>query len=324
MARSKWLMRVAASALALFGAAAAIGQSTAPKCPPQVAPPTPEQIQAAAGAARDRGALWRLTRDGRTSYLFGTIHVGKLDWVMPGPQMREALKTTDTLALEIDPTDAAMASRMARPQGDAPLPALPAPLKQRLSRGFDAACLPAQMRPALEGQHPLMQAMTLTALEARWEGLDVGFAQEFALAGFARAAQRRIVSLETPESQLAALMPKDAAELDKTIASLLDQLEKGAGRRTIARLAAAWERGDLDEMAAYERWCECVLDEADRKQMARLLDERNPGLAERIDALHREGARVLAGVGALHMVGPKALPQLLRERGFQVERVAYR
>jgi uncharacterized protein YbaP (TraB family) len=318
------LMRVAAGAFAVFGATAAIGQVAVVNCPPQVAPPTPEQIQAAAGAARDRGALWKLTREGRTSYLFGTIHVGKLDWVMPGPQMREALKATDTLALEIDPTDAAMASRMARPQGDAPLPALPAPLKQRLARGFDAACLPLAMRPAVEGQHPVMQAMTLTALEARWEGLDVGFAQEFALAGFARAAQRRIVSLETPESQFAALMPKDTAELNRTIGNMLDQLEKGAGRRTIARLAGAWERGDLEEMGAYERWCECVIDDADRRQMARLLDERNPGLADRIDALHQGGARVFAGVGALHMVGPKALPQLLRERGFQVERIVYR
>jgi uncharacterized protein YbaP (TraB family) len=324
MSFSRWLTCAATSLLTVFGAAAAIGQSAAPSCPPQMAQPTPEQIQAAASTARDRGALWRLTRDGRASYLFGTIHVGKLDWVMPGPQVREALKVTDTLALEIDPTDAAMAARMARPQGDAPLPTLPAALKTRLARGFDAACLPAQMRPALEAQHPVMQAMTLTALEARWVGLDVGFAQEFALAGFARAAQRRIVSLETPESQFAALVPKDAAELNKAIASLLDQLDKGAGRRTIARLAAAWERGDLDEMAAYERWCECVLDDADRQLMARLLDERNPGLADRIDALHREGTRVFAGVGALHMVGPKALPQLLRERGFQVERIAYR
>jgi uncharacterized protein YbaP (TraB family) len=324
MSFSRWLTRAAVSVLTVFGATPAVGQSAAASCPPRMAQPTPEQIQAAAAAARDRGALWRLTRDGRTSYLFGTIHVGKLDWVMPGPQMREALSATDTLALEIDPTDAAMATRMARPQGDAPLPTLPAPLKQRLARGFDAACLPAPMRPALEGQHPVMQAMTLTALEARWEGLDVGFAQEFALAGFARASQRRIVSLETPESQFAALMPNDAAELNKALGSMLDQLEKGTGRRTIARLAAAWERGDLDDMAAYERWCECVVDDADRKQMARLLDERNPGLAERIDALHREGARVLAGVGALHMVGPKALPQLLRERGFQVERVTYR
>jgi uncharacterized protein YbaP (TraB family) len=169
----------------------------------------------------------------------------------------------------------------------------------------------------------MMQVMTLAVLEARWEGLDVGYAQEFVLAGFGRAAQRRVVSLETPEGQLDALMPRTVPELQQAVASALDQLEQGNARRTIARLAAAWERGDLDELAAYERWCDCMKDDSDRQQMARLLDDRNPGLAERIDALHRDGARVFAGVGALHMVGPKALPALLRAKGFQVERVAF-
>ncbi len=297
-------------------------QSPAAACPPQMQAPTNDQIQAAAQAARDRGALWKLTRDGRTAYLFGTIHVGKLEWVMPGPKVRAALTASDTLALEIDPTDAQMIERMARATAGAPV-ALPAALKARIAKGFDGACLPAQVRPALDAQHPVMQAMTLSVLEARWEGLDVGYAQEFMLAGAARAAQRRIVSLETPELQIAALMPQDSAELPKMIEGMLDQLERGSGRRAIARLAAAWERGDLDDMAAYERWCDCVLDASDRRQLARLIDDRNPGLADRIAALHAEGARLFAGVGALHMVGPQGLPSLLVARGFAVERIMY-
>ena len=79
---------------------------------------------------------------------------------------------------------------------------------------------------------------------------------------------------------------------------------------------------DLDELANYERWCECVVGDDDRRLMKRLLDDRNGGLADGIDALHREGRRVFAGVGVLHMVGPKGLPALLAARGFQVERVA--
>lgn len=313
-------------ALAAFGAQAQTVQTvqTAPAaCPPLAQPPTAAQLQAGQQQARDRGALWKVKRDGRTSYLFGTIHVGKLDWAMPGPQLREALRATDVLALEIDPTDAAMMARIAQPQPDSVPSTISQAHRRRLARGLDAACLPREVRPAIDRQHPVMQTMTLAVLEARWEGLDIGYSQEFVLAGFARAAQRRIVSLETPERQLDALMPRTAAELEQSIASALDQLEKGTARRTIARLAAAWERGDFDELAAYERWCECVEGDGDRRQMARLLDERNPGLADRIEALHRDGARVFAGVGALHMIGPQALPALLRAKGFQVERVAF-
>lgn len=307
---------------ALCAALGASAQAPTTACPPQLTAPTPDQVQAALRTARDRGALWRITRDGRDAFLFGTIHVGKLDWAMPGPQVRAALTASDTIALEIDITDAQMVSRLsAAAAGRAP--ALPAALAERLARRLDAACLPAPLRPAIEAQHPVMTAVTLAVLEARWEGLDAGYAQEAALAGFGRAAQQRIVSLETPESQLAALIPQDERDAIQMVASSLDQLESGATRRSIARLALAWERGDLDELAQYERWCDCVLDDADRRLMQRLLDDRNPVLAERIEALHREGRRVFAGVGVLHMVGPQGLPALLRARGFRVVRVAF-
>ena len=291
-------------------------------CPPALPTPTADEVQAAAAQTRDRGALWRLTRDGRSSYLYGTIHVGRPPWTVPGPQLRAALGATDVVALEIDPTDPQMAMRLIAP---AAAPAtLDTALRERLARRLEAACLPAPAHAAVAGQHPALQAITLAVLEARWEGLDAGYGQEFMLASLARTAQRRVVSLETPESQLAALLPRDEAELRHMLTQALEQLERGQGRRAIARLAAAWERGDLDDLADYERWCDCVTDEADRRALTRLLDERNPGLAEGIDALHRTGSRVLAAVGALHLVGPKALPALLRERGFAVERVAYR
>jgi len=47
------------------------------------------------------------------------------------------------------------------------------------------------------------------------------------------------------------------------------------------------------------------------------------GLADRIDALHMQGKRVLAAVGALHMTGNKGLPKLMAERGFSVERIGF-
>jgi len=305
-----------------FGAPAQTSATTA--CPPQTQAPTAAQLQAAQRDARDHGALWRLTRDGSTSYLYGTIHVGKLEWVMPGPRLRAALGATDTIALEIDPTDPQMLSRMsaASAQG-APAPLLAGGLAERIARRLDAACLPPQMRPVIEAQHPAMRALTLSLLEARWEGLDAGYGMEIALAGLGRATERRIVSLESPESQMAALIPKEPAEVDRMIVATLDQLDKGTARRTIARLAAAWARGDMAELTQYERWCECVLDETDRKLMVRLIDERNPVLAEGIEKLHKDGRKVFAAVGALHMVGPMALPTLLKARGFTVERVPF-
>ena len=315
------LGRQCCAALLIAAASLCTLAQTAPKaapCPPQAQPPTQPQLQAAAANASDHGMLWRITRDGRSSYLYGSIHVGKLDWSFPGPQVRAALQATDTLALELDPADPQIVARMQPPAGIT-APSLSPALKARLARQADAACVPREL---LAAQHPVMQALTLTVLAARWQGLEPGYAQELVLGGFARAAQRPVVSLETPEAQMAALIPRAAADARRMVAQLLEQLEQGVAQRGIARLAAAWERGDLADLADYERWCECITDDDDRRQMHRLLDERNPAMAAGIEALHREGRAVFAAVGALHMTGSKALPLLLQQRGFDVERVA--
>ena len=194
-------------------AATSSGAYAADICPP------PLPSTAAKGPARDRGLLWRVTRDGRSSWLFGTLHVGKPAWARLGPRVTAALQASDVLAVEIDPGD------------------------------------PAEVLPALD--------------------------------------------------------------------TSLTQLEDPSGRRVLARLVRAWERGDLHTLSTYEQWCACATTMEERAFMRRLNDERNPGLADGIEAQHRAGQRVFAAVGALHMTGPAALPWLLARRGFRVERIVF-
>ncbi|MEP6825988.1 MAG: TraB/GumN family protein, partial [Ramlibacter sp.] len=81
------------------------------------------------------------------------------------------------------------------------------------------------------------------------------------------------------------------------------------------------ERGDLAEMERYAQWCECINTESERKLMKRLLDDRNPGLAEGVDRLHAQGRPVLAAVGALHLPGPGGMVALMQKKGYAVRRV---
>ena len=289
--------------------------------PPPPAPLTAEQAQAARAAAKDRGFLWRISRDGTSSYLYGTIHLGRADWIFPGPATFAALQASDTLALELDLADPAVAQAMRNSpasQPDALL--LPQSVQRRLIRQAEAACLPQGL---LEQQHPLVQAITLTVLAGRREGLEPGFAQEIVLSEAARSVGARIVSLETVQQQLAVLIPREEAAAREMLERTLQQLESGAAQRALVRLADAWADGRLSELEQYEKWCECVLTPRDRELLRRLNDDRNPGLARRIDALHSAGRRVFAAVGALHMTGHRALPELLAQRGFTVERIGF-
>ena len=288
-------------------------------CPPQATAPTPQQVQDAQAQAKDRGFLWRVSKDGRTHHLFGTIHVGKLEWAFPGAKLRAALADAQTVAFELDPLDPAVQSSLRN--AGAGSAQLPAALGEQLARQLERACIPAQ---ALAGLHPMMQAMTAMMVDAARDGLQVAYGQEFVLAGAAKARKLRTVSLETPERQLAAIIPNDPAQAERLLASTLEQMQSGLGRQVLLRMAAAWERGDLQEIEHYERWCDCVKTADDRAMLAALNDERNPAMAERIEALHREGQRLFVAVGALHMTGPQALPALLRSRGFRVERVDFR
>lgn len=292
------------------------GASAAAMCPPAPAAPTPEQIQAAQRDVRDRGFLWRISKQGHSSYLFGTLHVGKLQWIFAGPRLREAIAATDTLALELDITDPALQQN--------PPAAVTAPMaltddtRARLARQVAAACLPEQ---ALQRLNPLMQAVTLTVLSARWEGLDAAYAQEIVLATAARVQQRPIVPLETAQSQMDVLLPSEPLQAQRMLDQTLEQLEHGRTRPLLRRLADAWAEGRLRELEDYTQWCECADQAEDRAFLRRLNDERNAPMAERIDALHGEGKRVLVAVGALHMTGEQGLPRLMAHRGYTVERL---
>ena len=300
--------------LALHGAAGA--QAT--DCPPAASEPTPAQMQAGMKAARDRGFLWRLRQNGRDSWLYGTVHVARFEWMFPGPTVLAALKASDTIALELDLLDPDIQRRMAQGIAASTGAPLPEPLQQRVLRQAEAECLPAQV---LEPLSPELQVATLEGLIGRRDGLDPSYGIDVMLAGWARGAARPVISLETPELQLAILTMPTRAETIEFVTSSLAEMEAGRARPALKRIAQVWADGDLATLARYESWCGCIKTPADRAALARLLDARNPALADSIAALHGSGQRVFAAVGSLHMIGPLGLPALLAQRGFEVQRI---
>lgn len=287
------------------------GVFAAPACPPAPA-------QASASQAKDLGLLYRISRDGRDSYVYGSLHIGRPEWAYPGPKLRAALQRVDLLALELDLSDPATLQVLSQPPAHAPALKLTPALRARLDAQARAACLPPA---ALAGQHPLMELATYTVLAARWDGLDSRFGQEVSLSQWAHQHGLPIIALEDAASQQQALIPADAKQALSSLQKGLSQLEQGRVRPVMKRLAQAWAQGDLASMQDYARWCDCVEDAQDRADFVRLNDARNPGLADGIVARHSQGQSVLAAVGALHLSGSQSLLKQLSRRGFVVERL---
>lgn len=307
-------------ALALLAECGLAAAQTAPACPPPAQAPTAEQIEAGMKTARDRGFLWRISKDRRTSYLYGTLHVAKQDWMFPGATLMRAVRASDVVALELDIGDAAILERLRGGMAWRPEHALSDTLTERLKRQVIAACLPEQMLGAMA---PEMLATSLLVLAARRDGLDPAYGIDAIMAGLGRGLNKPVSSLETPELQLQVLLGRSREESAALVQQVLDGLESGSAMPLLLRIAQVWADSRYAELERYEEWCECLNTAEERAFYKRLLDDRNPALAERIDAMHAAGKQVFAAVGSLHMVGKAGLPALLAQRGYQVERVEF-
>ena len=301
------------------GPAAPALQSSTADCPPPPEQDYAEAFQKAMRHPADHGFLWSISKSGHTSYLYGTLHAAKAEWMAPGPTLIHAFSAADTVALEMDLGDAAVREHMLALMSGDHGAALPPPLAARLRKMADALCAPSE---SLGRISPALQVATLSAYAGRRDGIEAAYGIDLVLAGMGHAAGKRMVSLETPERQLQALQFPDPRDNLSFVRNGLQDLESGRARSVLLRLATAWADSNYAELAHYDQWCECLATRLDRGLMARMLQGRNPGMAEKIDALHSSGRQVLAAVGSAHMFGPTGLPRLMAERGYIVERVS--
>lgn len=306
-------------ALAATGLALVLPAFAQDDCPPPPAPPTAQALASAEQAARDRGFLWKLDKDGRTSWLYGTVHLARLEWAFPGPRVAQALSQSQVLALELDLLDPETQRRLAAGSAARPGDALPAALRQRLERRARAECATPEQLAALR---PELQLATLTMLAGRRQGLEPGYGIDASLSALARREGKAVVALESVDDQLRTLLAATRPELLELARHTLDELDSGRAQKMLGQIVQLWARGDHARLERYAEWCDCQRTPAEVAAMRRLLDDRHPAMAARLDALHRGGRTVFAAVGSLHLTGPRSLPALLAQRGYRVERIA--
>jgi uncharacterized protein len=265
-------------------------------CPPPQEPFTAAELQAAEQSPHDHGLLWRIEKDGRVSHLYGTIHLARRGWALPGPQVRAALQQADRAAFELNLLDPQVLERLQRAArvrpGD---PRLPPADRRRIAEAAQRVCATG----SLDGLRPELQVLMRRA----------------------QVLGRTIESLETPEQQMALLVHDDPQQMRRAVRQGLQELESTSARAAVRRLVRAWSEGRLDDLERFPEWCGCQDTAADRAQHHASVEARNPAMADRIAALHGRGLSVFAAVGVLHMVGQEGLPQQMARRGFRVDLV---
>jgi len=271
----------------------------------------------AAGFARDRSILWTVEGRHNTVYLLGSVHVLRPgDAALPAAAER-AFDDAEQLVMEIDLDDpgANPLSMVAEMQQAAMLPEGQT-LKGVL--GSDYASISERARKsgldleALDAFAPWFVAIALLDLELAKRGFSPEFGIEQTLAARAIEEHKPIEGLETAAQQFQMLASMPLAQQKRFLVMTLD--ESAQLDREIEDLLRAWRTGDTDALAAL------LADEYEEfPDLYRTLTvERNRAWAGRLAGLLDDQDDYLVVVGALHLVGPDSVVDLLRQRGYKV------
>ncbi len=285
--------------------------------------PTISDGPARAVDAKRQGALYRVRRGTQTSYLFGTVHVGSSAFYPLAPEVRRALADAKRLVVELDTraNDAfqqAMARHGSYPAGDDIRQHISPSTISALTTALHAAGIPFSNVVHLK---PWLLANVLLGLDLQRHGFERTYGIEAFLLADAQEHGRAITELESAEYQLALFDTLDDASAERYLLESLHGLADGSALRKSRAILDAWSSGDtlaLDALLPDATAGNSVTSEFTRTT---LLGKRNPEMAERIVRIMQDGTTAFVGVGLLHLLGANGLPQLLAQRGYQVERM---
>lgn len=281
-------------------------------------------LMAVQAVAAERGALLKLTHQGNTLYLYGTIHAGRADFYPLEPRIRAALAAAPTLALEIDTArdPAAVAAALQQhglyPPDSPGIAALPAGRRLRIEaglrqQGVDPAAV-AQMRPWLV-------ATLLAVADIGKLGYDPALGVDAHLAQLARSSKTRIAELESAQYQAALLnrLPDDAQW--RLLEETLESMASGRQLREGREMFDAYDRADQAALDRIAHRIDSDTTFSGRFMRDIVLNERNGPMADKVASLLARENNAVVAVGLLHLLGENGVPELLRRRGIKVERV---
>ncbi len=270
-----------------------------------------------------RGALYRVRHDGKTSYLFGTIHVGKQGMYPLEPEVTRALADASSLVLELDtrvyePFQQALTKYGIYPAGDSITRHLSPAALAKLQVALDKAGLPLRN---VEGYRPWLVANILVGTEIEKHGYHRSNGVEGYLLTAAAKQKKPVRELETAEYQLSLFSTLDDAQQEKYMLENLEELANGKALQKSAGLIDAWSNADAPRIAAMAHELTTGDSVSATFMDRKLLGQRNPQMAANIEAIMRSDQVAFVGIGLLHLIGEDGIPELLRRRGYDVEKM---
>ena len=271
-----------------------------------------------AGAqARDRHLLWAVEGEHNTVWLLGSVHVLRAGDATLPTAAEEAFDDAEQIVMEVD-LDGADADPLALATAMQSQALLPEGQTLRSVLGSDYAAMNAQARQSgidlasLDPFAPWLVAMAVLDQEMARRGYLPEHGVEQTLARRAARQGKPIEGLETAAEQFAMLASMPLPTQKRFLQMTLD--ESAELDQELADMLAAWRTGNTAALAAMLEQESQTFPDLYR----RLTIERNRAWVQQIDQMLESRDDYLVVVGALHLVGPESVVDLLRRRGHRV------
>jgi uncharacterized protein len=263
---------------------------------------------------QDKSLLYEVSGKGlaQPSYLYGTFHLVCPTDLQVTEATRKALTQSQRLYLELDLDDPALLASMMKAVA---MP--PGKNAKDILSADDYAVLDAYLQKNLGvglAQFGVLKPVALQSmlvavmLKCEPASYDMKFAEMAGQQG------KEILGLETLEDQMTAL---DKLPVEKQFKELADMARKPEeARKEFTGLLAAYKAQDLPLLNKLMR--ESQFEEDSEKFDDEILHKRNANWIPTIEKAAREKATFFA-FGAGHLIGPKGVISLLREKGYNIK-----
>ncbi|HEY4239380.1 MAG TPA: TraB/GumN family protein [Kofleriaceae bacterium] len=305
------LLLTLAALAAVAGCQKEAAKETPAPAPAAPAGADPWKAKAAVKDPLPHPLFWSATKDGKTLYMLGTIHMG-VDAETRLPEVVwQKLDASPAFAMETDLSDPGLSKELMAPQtgslheqlGDADWQKLGTILGKRQVQQLE------HMRPML------------AAMEIELAGMPPTAPMDAVLLGHAQNKGKRIIYLEPAKLQEDVLMKW----LDvRALKLAIEHYEEG--KTKLADLLASYVEGDETKMnkLTEDEHADAIkygyTEEEYAAEQDDLLYKRNASWIPELEQLHDAGGGFVA-VGAMHYLGPKGVLALLQADGYTVERL---
>lgn len=265
-----------------------------------------------------KSAVWKVTKDGNTMYLGGTVHLlSEADYPLP-KSFANAYKDSQDVVLEADVSAASDLSFQVKS-----LQAMTFQDHRSLSTVLDrktyeafSALLQTKGIPiaVFEKFTPAGATLALTAIEMQKMGMmdSLGVDKHFLQQAVIDKKPRHF--LETIDEQLGFIESMNTLDPNKVVQSSIKEINNIDAQ--MASILKAWRQGDLDDLESIG----ITQMQSEFPSMYQvLLVQRNSAWMEDIKVFIASPEVEFMLVGALHMAGDEGLIAQLKSSGYKVE-----